>query len=965
MDRAAAPNIFSIPPALGFADALVKGVMDHHDGDPLAMARATILLPNNRAIIAVRDAFVRQAEKGLLLPRLVAIGDPELDDSIGVALDPIDAEPIPPAIDPLLRTMILARKIQASNLWPNLTAAKAQGLAQDLGRVLDQLTVEGKRVAEIEEYIPESLGKHWEESFKFLTFLEKDWPRELMARGAIDLTDRRNRLLAAVAERWSKSPPSARVYAAGISSTAPAIAALLKAVSRLPLGQVILDGVDLAMPDEEWLTIGGGADQRPLESHPQYHLGLLLHRMDCTRSDVQPWAYGRVTNPMEARFRALSHAMAPAEATTGWHKVPDAERGLPEVKALTLATSADEAQAIAITMRAHLEAAGETIALVTPDRELGRRVSAHLRRWGIVADDSAGQPLSQTGAGSFVLAATQMAVDDFAAPALLALLKHPLANGGDPDARLVWLDKVRQLDKCVRGPLTGQGLAGIDQRLTEDADLAAWWSEVKTLIAPLGNARTLTAMVERVITLGSKLTGDKLWAGADGRALSDYLAEIVLQSPFGATPSDLADAFETLKGLLDAKSIRPAYGEHPRIFIWGLIEAKLQRADHVILAGLNEGSWPQLPSPDPWLAPPIRRALNLPSLDFRIGLAAHDLIGACGAKSVLLTRSNSDAQGPTTESRFWLRLDTFVKDGLKPPTKIKPHLLAREIDWAEGARRKAPAPRPTSQQRQAAKISVTDFDALVADPYSFYAKRILRLVKLDDPGATHDAKQLGTVIHEALHKWGRDSKFAAGTLAEHFRTELDAAGFSEAQQLTHLPKLEEAAASFEALTRRRFDQEGWKPLYQEERGKLDLAGILITGKADRIDLDGEGKAVIIDYKNGGAPSNKRVADLAQLQLGLLAIMLEEAGFNSEHRQPTDLEYWSLARANGKPHGTISRPLGKDGVIADHLAQVEDRATELIRDFILGDAAFVPKRDEAGAYADFEHLMRYGEWLETE
>ncbi len=939
--------------------------MDHHDGDPLAMARAMILLPNNRAIIAVRDAFVRKAEKGLLLPRLVAIGDPELDDSIGVALDPIEAEPIPPAIDPLLRTMILARKIQASNLWPNLTAAKAQALAQDLGRVLDQLTVEGKRIADIGEYVPENLGEHWAASLKFLSFIEKDWPRELGERGAIDLSDRRNRLLQSVAERWTKAPPAACVYAAGISSTAPAIAALMKAVSRMPLGQVILDGVDLNMPDDDWAAIQGGEDRRPMESHPQYHLGLLLHRMGCKRSDVQLWPHGIMAQPMEARFQALSLAMAPSEATTEWHKVADADRGLPDVKALTLSTSSDEAQAIAITMRAHLEEAGETIALITPDRELGRRVSAHLRRWGIVADDSAGQPLSQTGAGSFVLATAQLVVEDFAAPALLAVLKHPLANGGNPEARLDWLDQVRKLDRRLRGPLPGQGLSAIDQRLDRQEDVMAWWAQVKLMLAPLADAKTLPNLVEQIISFGSKLTGDTLWAGPDGRALSDYLAEIVVQSPFGARASDLADMFETLKALLDAKSIRPTYGEHPRIFIWGLIEAKLQRADHVILAGLNEGSWPQLPSPDPWLAPPIRRALGLASLDFRIGLAAHDLVGACGAKSVLLTRSNRDAQGPATESRFWLRLDTFVKGGLTPPIKIKAHLLAREIDWAAGERRKAPAPQPTPDQRLLAKISVTDFDALVADPYSFYAKRILRLVKMDDPGSTHDAKQLGTVIHEALYKWGRNSKFAAGTLAGHFKAELEAAGFSQAQQMTHLPKLEEAAATFEAKTRQRFDQEGWSPLFQEERGTLDIAGLSITGKADRIDLDGDGKAVIIDYKNGGAPGNKRVTELAQLQLGLLSLMAEAGGFKGQHFEAADIEYWSLSRKTPDPHGTVTRPLGKDGVMADHMAQVEDRVDQLLRDYILGDAAFVPKLDEAGAYGDYEHLMRYGEWLEKD
>ena len=401
------------------------------------------------------------------------------------------------------------------------------------------------------------------------------------------------------------------------------------------------------------------------------------------------------------------------------------------------------------------------------------------------------------------------------------------------------------------------------------------------------------------------------------------------------------------------------------MFIWGLIEAKLQRADHVILGGLNEGSWPQLPSPDPWLAPAIRRGLGLPSLDLRIGLAAHDLVGACGAKTVLMTRANRDAQGPATESRFWLRLDTFIKGGLKPPTTVKAHLLAREIDWAKGERRKAPAPVATAEQRQAARVGVTDFDALVADPYSFYAKRILRLKKLDDPGALHDAKQLGTLIHEALHKWGRDSHFAAGTLAGHFREELIAAGLSKAAQLTHLPKLDEAAAMFEAATRKRFDEEGWSPLYQEEQGTLDIGGITITGKADRIDRDADGCAVIIDYKNGTAPGNKRVTELAQLQLGLLALMAEAAGFRGKHQQAGGIEYWSLSRKSPDPHGTVTKPLGTKIPIADHLADVEDRAVDLIKNFILGAAPFVPKLDDAAAYGDYEHLMRYGEWLEKD
>ena len=66
----------------------------------------------------------------------------------------------------------------------------------------------------------------------------------------------------------------------------------------------------------------------------------------------------------------------------------------------------------------------------------------------------------------------------------------------------------------------------------------------------------------------------------------------------------------------------------PRIFIWGLLEARLQKADLMILGGLNEGVWPSLPRPDPWLAPQIRRQSGPAGLEFRTGLAAHDFMSA-------------------------------------------------------------------------------------------------------------------------------------------------------------------------------------------------------------------------------------------------------------------------------------------------------------------------------------------------
>src|SRR3546814_5597351 len=105
--------------------------------------------------------------------------------------------------------------------------------------------------------------------------------------------------------------------------------------------------------------------------------------------------------------------------------------------------------------------AEKTAALVTPDRALATRVSAHLKRWGIEADDSAGRPLSELPAGTLLVALAEAAAERFAPVALLALLKHPLVKAGDE--RLPWLEQVRRFDLLLRGPRPPAELAGIDQ----------------------------------------------------------------------------------------------------------------------------------------------------------------------------------------------------------------------------------------------------------------------------------------------------------------------------------------------------------------------------------------------------------------------------------------------------------------------------------------------------------------------
>src|SRR3954470_19470196 len=133
------PAVFTIPAHRSFADALAAGLIQRFGKDPLGLARGRILLPNNRAVRTVTEAFVRASGSGLLLPRLIPIGDPELDERIGGALEPLDeAENIPPPIEPLQRLLLLADFVRRDAG----SSTEALRLAQDLARTLDSLLVE-------------------------------------------------------------------------------------------------------------------------------------------------------------------------------------------------------------------------------------------------------------------------------------------------------------------------------------------------------------------------------------------------------------------------------------------------------------------------------------------------------------------------------------------------------------------------------------------------------------------------------------------------------------------------------------------------------------------------------------------------------------------------------------------------------------------------------------------------------
>ncbi len=965
-DRARRPAVFTIPTNRSFADSLVAGLIARFGSDPLSLASGRILLPNNRAVRSVTDAFVRASGSGLVLPRLVPIGDPELDERIGGALDPADlADPAPPAVEPLQRLLALADLVRGDGE----SGVEAMRMAAELGRTLDSLLVEEidpHELAQAALDVPELAG-HWQASLDRLETIVEAWPERLGRLGKVDLAERRNLLLRRLAGRWASEPPSGFTAAAGITTAAPAIAQLLARVAAMPDGLVVLPGLALSsmLPDEEWEALGPDEKGRGEETHPQFHLKLLLERIGVARDEVRLWPRVGLAASTPQRAKAVANAFVSAQFSDKWSILKPAERRLTGIRAAVLPDPAAEAQAIALAIREALETPERTAALVTPDRTLARRVSSLLSRWGIAADDSAGKALSELAPGTLLLGIASAIAEELAPVPLLALLKHPLV-GGVGESRAKWLDDARLLDLALRGPRPAPGLAGLDRHFAEREEerqcrgcLAAW-KRVRPVLNPLdgdvAEAFSLAHFAERLVTCVESLCGDRGWRGRDGKMAAELLADLIAADEakgFSVTPED---AVALLRELLASRSVRPAYGGHPRVFIWGLLEARLQQADLMILGGLNEGVWPALPAPDPWLAPKIRANLGLGGIERRIGLSAHDFASALGARDVLITRARRDGRSPTVASRFWLRLDA-ITGGL--PRDIPLERITAALD-DPGPPVPAERPQPTPPLAQRPKrISVTSVDRLNADPFAFYAKEILKLPVLDAVDADHSAAWKGTAVHDVLEQWLKQDDCAPDRLMQRAELLLADETIHPMLRVLWSPRLVEAIRWVETEERANQEQ-GRLPLAAECWGEAQVAGVTLYGKADRIDRLADGGVAIVDYKTGKAPAQKAVDAGFALQLGLLGLIARGGGFEGLSGDPRRFEYWSLTKY-GDQFGKCVRPDKKLGA-GDFLAHAEAHFARAAEEYLCGEKEFTAKLHPAYApYGDYDQLMRLEEW----
>ncbi|MBW8815274.1 MAG: double-strand break repair protein AddB [Caulobacterales bacterium] len=967
---------FNIPAHRPFAEDLARGLYEAlSPGGPEALADAVVLTPTRRGARALADAFVAAARgRAVLPPQMRPLGDLEAGEP---PFEPGDlALDLPAAIDPLRRRFELTRLVaELAEFVPGrlASAGAALELADALGGFLDGLQIEEVDVgARLEGLVEAELAEHWQVSRIFLEQALARWPARLEALGVADVSERRVRLLRRLADHWTRRPPTGVLVAAGSTGTAPATRALLIAVAQAPQGCVVLPGLDQDLADKAW----GKVDVQ----HPQGALKRLLDQARVTKTEVAVWPASAAPDAAGRwRRRVINEALRPAEETADWLHVieglkaeqPDAiARGLDGLAFVAARTEEQAAVVAALLLREALETPELTAALVTPDQALARRVSARLARWGVVADSSAGESLAGTRCGVLAALVARAAVDPLDPVTLLGLVKHPFARLGDSAAlELAALRGPRPRSwEALRAKAAEAG--PLAARLEAIVGGLAWPDETDSAGAA---ARRLAAAMEALAQDETGSTGD-LWAGPGGEAVARLISGLIADGEAlpAVTPRQFADL---LQRLMDGETVRTGGATHPRLRILGAIEARLVRADRLVLAGLEEGVWPAGAPLDPFLSRPMRAALDLPSPERRIGLAAHDFAQAACAPEVVLLHTERRAGAPTVKSRWLWRLETLARgaDTKENPVKIaeRPEVLAwaRGLDAPGGYQPWArPAPRPPVAHRPRV-MAVTRVEALTRDPYAVWARDILRLYPLDRPDEQADARARGTAIHAAFERFAETFPAdlppdAAAQFASFYLEALETAG------LPHEAMAREAALAVEAaewVAKLEAERRDGRAIHVELKGEMTLqapAGpFRLNARADRIEATADGHGHILDYKTGKAPSAKEVRTGFSPQLTLTAAILQAGGFPTlGPLKPGDLTY--LEVTGRKPAGKVEVRATAGDESAEAAARALEGLHKLIARFDDPDQPYLSRvapQFVKARVSDYDHLARVFEW----
>ena len=943
-------NVFYLSAEQDFLLELTKGISTRFAD--VELSKITILLPTRRACQKLTELLIEQSNGPLILPKILPMGDIEEDEVLPADfIDNFDLT-IPQAFNATDQLLLL------SSLFNKLSSVQSIDIAQGLSKLLSRLHKDEIALSKLANISFGDAPEHVNTLIEYLHVLASKWPILAQKHNKIDFVQRRNLQINKRVEFLKQHPPAYPVIAAGSSGSVKSTSRLLKTLAHLPNGYVVLCGID---PNDA---------QNDLQNidcyHPLFYLESFIREVGADLAMLKNWS-GAASDVVRNKF--LREAMRSACTVDQWSKLsPEQFQDLANLTIIDCQSQHEEAAVIALKLRQTL-LTEKTVAVISNDTDLLTKLRSLMEVWGINLNDSHGVMLTYTPQIAFLKLIIDV-IHDFSPLNLLALFKHQYFCLNRDKSEL--LEIVYQLEiGYLRGVCSFTSLEEL-MKLVKSNAILEMLRDFEKIIKPLKAPTTFSQTLHNHIIAAEQLSSiQALWGEEAGGAVSKTLNEILTSSKM-LQETNLQDYWSILSKLLQGKKYYP-YQDNA-IPILSPMESGVLHFDVVILAGLNEGSWPGNIAVDPWFSSGIASDLGLVSEEHKIGLAAHDFYCLAHMPEVLLTRSSKIGGSPTVPSRWLIRLEALLKKVNKlkqvEPQKHQLQYWAEQLFLPKEYNDYMPQmPKPPFELRPK-ELSVTQVEKLMRDPYSFYAAKILKLKPLDPIDKDPDQRDFGNFIHLVIDEFNKlflelEPDQYLSTLLGLAQKNIKHISVRPIIQRIWLPRFAEIAkwlVEFETIRRK----SPTNKIHSEIKGKFifdtKYGPVAITAKADRIESD-NGLVTIMDFKTGVVPTNIDILTGHSPQLTLEALIAEQGGFadldSNQRLIVEELIYAQLA--SGSKLGNLS-------IVKHDISKLVQAAKQgikqLVEIYLDENTAYIicPSHKHRPSYNEYEHLERIDEWL---
>ena len=516
-----------------------------------------------------------------------------------------------------------------------------------------------------------------------------------------------------------------------------------------------------------------------------------------------------------------------------------------------------EARAAAMQVRLWLSEGRQRIAVVVQDRVVARRVRALLERAEVLVADESGWTFSTLSVSTVLDRWLTALQSDFYHHDLLDLLKSPyiFADISASERK----EAVYQLERLLRKHGVMSGLGAYANLALQHEALAQALERLRRAAGLLnhGKRRSLAEWLDAMLASLKILSIDT--------GLQQDEAGLLLLKAFECWRQELADdagryGFNEwrrwLAQQLDTETFRDT-GIESTVCFTHLAATRWRAFDAVLLLGCDADRLPGVNKEGRWFNDAVRSALGLATRSMHAARQRDDLHALLALNENVLVTWQKEKDGETRLLSPFLQLlrDEQEQAHGKDLSDTRLHAYLADEDACSVTLPHSAQPDPVaSADAVPDTISVSGYNSLVACPYQFHARHILHLNELDEVQEAIEKRDYGERVHEILHRFHERYPQASGHPAE----EMDSVLRSISEEVFADLLLQDFAAHawlerwYKSLPayldwQMENEKEGWRYTWAEIDFNMQLDGVILRGRIDRIDRKMDEKRVF-DYK---------------------------------------------------------------------------------------------------------------------